>query len=144
MRLISLFATLAPGALLAGRAAAAPASFNASVPAANSTLSVAPSAPTGVTAGATPDTAPDTSAQNCNTPSNRACWLPGFDVNTDWEANTPTTGHVRSVRCGVRSPSLAHADQQYTFVITEVDDYRGADGVVKKKAMLINGEFSCR
>lgn len=63
--------------------------------------------------------------QNCNTPSNRACWLPGFDIHTDWEQSTPNTGVVRS----------------YTLVITEEDEYVGADGVIKKKAMLINGQF---
>lgn len=29
---------------------------------------------------------------------------------------------------------------QYTLTLTEVDDYVGADGKVKEKAMLINGE----
>ncbi|KAK0644590.1 laccase [Cercophora newfieldiana] len=61
--------------------------------------------------------------KSCNTPSNRACWTEGFDINTDWEAKTPVTGVTRT----------------YTLTLTEVDDYVGADGRVKEKAMLING-----
>lgn len=34
----------------------------------------------------------------CNTPSNRACWSPGFDINTDYEVNTPFTGVTQAVR----------------------------------------------
>jgi hypothetical protein len=33
----------------------------------------------------------------CNTPSNRSCWAPGFDINTDWEKSTPFTGVTRTV-----------------------------------------------
>ncbi|KAK1754289.1 laccase-2 [Echria macrotheca] len=63
--------------------------------------------------------------RNCNTPSNRACWTDGFDIFTDWESKTPVTGVTRT----------------YTLTITEVDNYIGADGQVKEKAMLINGQF---
>ncbi|KAL1902381.1 hypothetical protein Sste5346_001361 [Sporothrix stenoceras] len=146
MRLLSAWSALAPGALFLGLAAAVPTnSSSATFPLQNGTVSsssssVVPSASSAPSSGpevalttlpsedasAFPGLAPDNSQrQNCNTPSNRACWLPGFDINTDWEVDTPTTGVVRS----------------YTFVITEVDDYVGADGVVKKKAMLINGQF---
>ncbi|KAL1837545.1 hypothetical protein VTJ49DRAFT_3668 [Mycothermus thermophilus] len=59
---------------------------------------------------------------SCHTPSNRACWSPGFDIFTDYEVNTPNTGVVRT----------------YTFDITEVDGRVGPDGVVKEKLMLIN------
>lgn len=31
-------------------------------------------------------------------------------------------------------------DNQYNFVISEFDNWLGPDGVVKKKAMLINGQ----
>ncbi|KAK5655145.1 hypothetical protein OQA88_6044 [Cercophora sp. LCS_1] len=64
-------------------------------------------------------------APTCNTPSNRACWTTGFNINTDYEANFPATGVVRN----------------YNFVITEHDNWVGGDGVAKKKAMLINGGF---
>lgn len=36
-------------------------------------------------------------APTCNTPSNRACWTNGFDINTDYEASFPATGVVRNV-----------------------------------------------
>jgi len=36
-------------------------------------------------------------APTCNTPSNRACWTNGFNINTDYEANFPATGVVRNV-----------------------------------------------
>lgn len=36
-------------------------------------------------------------APTCNTPSNRACWTSGFNINTDWEASVPTTGVTRTV-----------------------------------------------
>lgn len=144
MRLLSAWSALAPGALFLGLAVAAPTNSSATFPlngtvASSSAISAASSAPSSgpasvavsalpaEDASAFPGLAPDGSQrQNCNTPSNRACWLPGFDINTDWEVDTPTTGVVRS----------------YTFEITEVDDYVGADGAVKKKAMLINGTFS--
>jgi hypothetical protein len=63
-------------------------------------------------------------ASTCNTPSNRACWTTGFDINTDYEAKTPTTGVTR----------------QYSLSITEVDNWTGPDGVVKSKVMLVNGK----
>ncbi|KAL8354852.1 hypothetical protein RB601_000565 [Gaeumannomyces tritici] len=64
---------------------------------------------------------------SCNTPSNRSCWVmdPSFDIHTDWAVRFPETGMVR----------------QYDFTITEVDNFVGGDGQVKKKAMLINGQF---
>ena len=36
-------------------------------------------------------------APTCNTPSNRACWSNGFDINTDYEAKIPNTGVTRKV-----------------------------------------------
>jgi len=36
-------------------------------------------------------------APTCNTPTNRACWTDGFDINTDYEANFPDSGVVREV-----------------------------------------------
>ncbi|CAK7225233.1 hypothetical protein SCUCBS95973_005793 [Sporothrix curviconia] len=143
MRLLSALSAVAPGALLFSAAAAAPTNSSAAVsgsPFTNSTstapavsaASSSPAVPAAAVASTVPDdgsspfpgVAADGSQQkNCNTPSNRACWLPGFDINTDWDVNSPATGVVRS----------------YTFEITEIDDYVGADGAVKKKAMLING-----
>ncbi|KAK4448793.1 laccase [Podospora aff. communis PSN243] len=64
-------------------------------------------------------------APTCNTATNRACWTSGFDINTDYEHNFPATGVTR----------------EYNLVITEHDEWVGGDGVPKKKAMLINGQF---
>ncbi|KAK0707618.1 ascomycete fungal laccase from thielavia arenaria [Lasiosphaeris hirsuta] len=61
-------------------------------------------------------------AESCNSAGNRACWTKGFDINTDWEASTPSTGVTRT----------------YTLTITEVDNYVGGDGQIKEKAMLVN------
>lgn len=37
-------------------------------------------------------------SENCNTASNRACWISGsYDINTDYEAKTPLTGNTREV-----------------------------------------------
>lgn len=43
--------------------------------------------------------APSSAGQeNCNTSTNRACWISGtYDINTDYESNTPLTGVVRKV-----------------------------------------------
>ncbi|AEO58496.1 extracellular laccase, lcc1 [Thermothelomyces thermophilus ATCC 42464] len=60
--------------------------------------------------------------QSCNTPSNRACWTDGYDINTDYEVDSPDTGVVRP----------------YTLTLTEVDNWTGPDGVVKEKVMLVN------
>ncbi|OAA65258.1 Cupredoxin [Niveomyces insectorum RCEF 264] len=63
--------------------------------------------------------------QTCNTATNRQCWTTGFDINTDYETDVPTTGNT----------------QTFTLTLTEVDNYVGGDGVVKTKAMLVNGVF---
>ncbi|KAK4162393.1 putative laccase precursor [Cladorrhinum sp. PSN259] len=65
--------------------------------------------------------------QTCNTATNRQCWTtsPAFNINTDWEASTPSTGVTRT----------------YTFTITEVNNWVGGDGGTKVKAMLVNGQF---
>ena len=36
-------------------------------------------------------------ASTCNTATNRACWTSSFNINTDYETSTPTTGVVRKV-----------------------------------------------
>ncbi|CAK7238399.1 laccase, multicopper oxidase, benzenediol:oxygen oxidorectuctase [Sporothrix eucalyptigena] len=64
-------------------------------------------------------------ASTCNTASNRACWTTGFDINTDYEASTPTTGVTR----------------HYTLVVTEETNWTGPDGHVKDFVMLINGSL---
>lgn len=47
--------------------------------------------------------------QNCNTASNRACWISGsYDINTDYEDDTPITGVTREV-----SLLLAHVCYMY-------------------------------
>lgn len=61
----------------------------------------------------------------CNTASNRACWTNNFNIATDYETQVPNTGVTR----------------QYNLVITEHDNWVGGDGLPKKKAMLINGQF---
>lgn len=61
----------------------------------------------------------------CNTPSDRACWFDGFDINTDFEAQTPLTGVVRP----------------YTLTLTEETNWKGPDGVVKDLVMLVNGKY---
>ncbi|KAK4101287.1 multicopper oxidase [Parathielavia hyrcaniae] len=60
---------------------------------------------------------------SCHNASNRACWTPGWNINTDYEVRTPNTGVVRP----------------YTLTLTEVDNWTGPDGVVKNKVMLVNG-----
>jgi len=79
---------------------------------------------------------------SCNTPSNRACWSEGFDINTDYEVETPDTGVVRHVTAPPTfdCANTAIADiRQYNLTLTEVDDWLGPDGVIKKKVMLVNG-----
>ncbi|KAL1902233.1 hypothetical protein Sste5346_001209 [Sporothrix stenoceras] len=63
--------------------------------------------------------------QSCNTATNRQCWSSGFSITTDYETSTPATGVTRT----------------YTFTISEVNNYVGGDGVIKTKAMLVNGIF---
>lgn len=36
----------------------------------------------------------------CNSPTNRQCWSPGFNINTDYELGTPNTGKTRRVSKG--------------------------------------------
>ncbi|KAI0872421.1 multicopper oxidase-domain-containing protein [Hypoxylon argillaceum] len=64
------------------------------------------------------------SSGSCNTPSNRACWSPGFDINTDYETKTPT-GVVRT----------------FNWEVSEVNNWVGPDGRVKSKVMLINNQY---
>ncbi|KAK0612088.1 laccase [Immersiella caudata] len=61
----------------------------------------------------------------CHSPSNRACWTTGFNINTDYEVLTPPAGTTK----------------KYTLTLTEVDNWLGPDGVVKKKVMLVNGSI---
>lgn len=84
-------------------------------------------------------------APTCNTPTNRACWTTGFNINTDYEANFPATGVIRNVSSQVSQEcSYRLTGNKYNFVITEEDNWTdGADGVPKKKAMLINGGPFC-
>ncbi|KAM7219662.1 laccase [Rhypophila decipiens] len=64
-------------------------------------------------------------APTCNTPSNRACWSTGFNINTDFETSWPTTGVTKT----------------YTLTLTEVNNWTGPDGVVKRKVMLVNNNI---
>ncbi|KAK3492130.1 Cupredoxin [Neurospora hispaniola] len=64
-------------------------------------------------------------APSCNHECNRACWTSRFNVNTDYENEWPVTGVTR----------------KFDFEITEVDEWVGPDGHIKKGAMLINGGY---
>ncbi|KAH8896476.1 laccase [Thozetella sp. PMI_491] len=63
-------------------------------------------------------------AATCHTPSNRACWTPGFNLYTDYESETPFTGVTR----------------KYSIELTEHNNWVGPDGVTKEKVMLIDGK----
>ncbi|PSS05173.1 laccase [Coniella lustricola] len=64
--------------------------------------------------------------QNCNTASNRACWIQGqYDINTDYEIDTPLTGVIR----------------EYELTLTQAENWVGPDGVVKDSVMLVNGDI---
>ncbi|KAK5661604.1 hypothetical protein OQA88_9704 [Cercophora sp. LCS_1] len=62
---------------------------------------------------------------SCHTPSNRACWATGFNINTDYESVTPPSGTTR----------------KYTLTLTEEENWVGPDGVAKAKVMLVNGNI---
>ena len=86
-------------------------------------------------------------APSCNHECNRACWTSRFIVNTDYENEWPVTGVTRKVRFSKLCTRLAevstcsHGTPQFDFEITEVDEWVGPDGHIKKGAMLINGEI---
>ncbi|GAP91438.2 putative laccase [Rosellinia necatrix] len=61
---------------------------------------------------------------SCHTPSNRACWRTGFDINTDYETKTP--------------PGIVRV---FNWEVKEYDNWTGPDGRVKSKVMLINGQY---
>jgi FtsP/CotA-like multicopper oxidase with cupredoxin domain len=64
-------------------------------------------------------------ASNCNTATNRACWIQGkYDINTDYEKATPPGSIVA-----------------YNWEITEIANWTGPDGVVKPFVQLVNGQF---
>jgi hypothetical protein len=81
---------------------------------------------------------------SCHTPSNRACWTTGYNINTDYEVNSPNTGVVRPVSAPLHTKAEIEANMgQYTFTLTEEENWTGPDGVVKNKVMLINSML-CR
>src|SRR3569833_1413970 len=98
-------------------------------------------------------------ASTCNTPTNRACWTSGFNINTDYETNIPTTGNTRVVSfffwffsfCLATSAGRgyiiiffrfrANESLQYNLVVTEIQNYVAPDGQVKPVAMLINSKL---
>nr|AAA33591.1 laccase [Neurospora crassa] len=61
----------------------------------------------------------------CNSPTNRQCWSPGFNINTDYELGTPNTGKTR----------------RYKLTLTETDNWIGPDGVIKDKVMMVNDKI---
>jgi FtsP/CotA-like multicopper oxidase with cupredoxin domain len=64
-------------------------------------------------------------ARACASSTNtRACWVSGFDIDTDYELSTP-----------------AGVDVSYSWEITQVNNWVGPDGVVKAYAQLVNGQF---
>jgi hypothetical protein len=81
---------------------------------------------------------------SCHTPSNRACWTTGYNINTDYEVNSPNTGVVRPVSDLLHIRTKTDTNRrQYTFTLTEEENWTGPDGVVKNKVMLINSML-CR
>ncbi|KAI0204472.1 multicopper oxidase-domain-containing protein [Astrocystis sublimbata] len=61
---------------------------------------------------------------SCNTATNRACWSPGYDINTDYETKTP--------------PGVVKI---FNWEVKEYDNWVGPDGRMKSKVMLINGQY---
>lgn len=43
---------------------------------------------------------------SCNTASDRSCWVNGFNISTDYEANTPFTGVTQSVSLSILTPTI--------------------------------------
>lgn len=68
-----------------------------------------------------PRNEPSKTAASCNTASNRACWTEGFDINTDWETKTPTTGKTRTV--GVIWANFDHRQLTRSYTV-HLDHYR--------------------
>ncbi|KAI1322596.1 laccase [Xylariaceae sp. FL0255] len=62
---------------------------------------------------------------SCNTASDRACWVTGYTIDTDYEADTPYTGVTRT----------------FNWTLEEITSWTAPDGEVKTSAMLINGEY---
>lgn len=56
-------------------------------------------------------TSNSTQLKSCNTPTNRACWVEGYNITTDYELETPLTGVTRNVSpvvLPVNSPQLIY------------------------------------
>ncbi|KAI1299759.1 laccase [Xylaria venustula] len=68
--------------------------------------------------------APGQCTLSCRTAYTRACWSPGFSINTDYELSTPP-GVTRS----------------YSWTVEEFTNWIAPDGEVKTSAMLINGMY---
>lgn len=92
-------------------------------------------------APSTPHSIEARQTEDCNTATDRACWISGsYDINTDYELQTPLTGNVREV-----SPITCVTYKtltltiQYSLTLTEEDNWVGPDGVTKEKVMLVNG-----
>lgn len=62
--------------------------------------------------------------KSCNTASNRACWLTGYNISTDYEVETPPGTSVH-----------------YNFTITEETNWVAPDGSVRDYVQLVNGQF---
>ncbi|KAI1317772.1 laccase [Xylariaceae sp. FL0255] len=60
----------------------------------------------------------------CHTANDRACWSPGFDINTDYESSTP-----------------AGVTRTFNWTVEEFPNWPAPDGSVKSSAMLINGMY---
>ncbi|KAK7984760.1 laccase precursor [Apiospora saccharicola] len=79
----------------------------------------------GILATAAPPTKQGPQAPgSCNTPANRGCWTNGFDINKNYCDSFPD---------GV--------NREYTFVLAEFDNWKGPDGHVQDKVMLVNGQL---
>lgn len=82
--------------------------------------------------------------RNCNTATDRACWISGsYDINTDYELHTPSTGNVRKVTVNLwlYQQHMLMFYLQYSLTLTEEENWVGPDGVTKEKVMLVNGKL---
>jgi hypothetical protein len=78
-------------------------------------------------------------APTCNTASNRACWTTGFDINTDYEVNTPTTGVTRPVNL----PYLPSSDFMDRTLISDSTRSRSPKWTTGQAQMALSRPRSC-
>lgn len=74
-----------------------------------------------------------------NSPTNRGCWLPGFDINTDMYAKWPNTGRTVVVSSATRSIDPTLSTMQYDLSITNTTC--NPDGHGARVCLLINNKL---